>query len=58
MRAKGQLQGSVITDDEVDALLQAHGEILTYQRTFPMVWSKLYRAALHYATTKTVVLPV
>ena len=27
MRAKGQFWGSVITDDEVDALLQAHGEI-------------------------------
>ncbi len=29
MRAKGQFWGSVITDDEVDALLQAHGEIDT-----------------------------
>ncbi len=27
MRAKGQFWGSVITDDEVDALLRAHGEI-------------------------------
>lgn len=27
MRAKGQFWGSVITDDEVDALLQQHGEI-------------------------------
>ena len=27
MRAKGQFWGSVITDDEVDALLKAHGEI-------------------------------
>ena len=27
VRAKGQFWGSVITDDEVDALLQAHGEI-------------------------------
>ena len=27
MRAKGQFWGSVITDDEVDVLLQAHGEI-------------------------------
>jgi len=27
MRAKGQFWGSVITDDEVDALLHAHGEI-------------------------------
>jgi AAA+ superfamily predicted ATPase len=27
MRAKGQFWGSVITDDEVDALLQSHGEI-------------------------------
>ena len=27
MRAKGQFWGSVITDDEVDALLQNHGEI-------------------------------
>jgi hypothetical protein len=27
MRAKGQFWGSVITDDEVDSLLRAHGEI-------------------------------
>ena len=27
MRAKGQFWGTVITDDEVDALLRAHGEI-------------------------------
>jgi len=27
MRAKGQFWGSVITDDEVDALLRSHGEI-------------------------------
>ena len=27
IRAKGQFWGSVITDDEVDALLRAHGEI-------------------------------
>ena len=27
MRAKGQFWGSVITDDEVDALLRLHGEI-------------------------------
>ena len=27
MRAKGQFWGSVITDDEVDELLRAHGEI-------------------------------
>ena len=27
MRAKGQFWGSVITDDEVDNLLRAHGEI-------------------------------
>ena len=27
IRAKGQFWGSVITDDEVDALLRSHGEI-------------------------------
>ena len=27
VRAKGQFWGSVVTDDEVDALLRAHGEI-------------------------------
>ena len=27
IRAKGQFWGSVITDDEVDSLLRAHGEI-------------------------------